>query len=120
MLRYLLDENLRGMLWRFVVRHNARGGDRIDVVRVGDPGAVPLGTSDPDLLRWCEINERVLVSHDKNTVPGYLREHLATGHQSPGVFLVRDVHPADVVEYLVVAALASDASEWRDQYFYIP
>ena len=36
-LGFALDENLRGLLWRAVVRHNQHGVYPIDVVRVGDP-----------------------------------------------------------------------------------
>jgi len=46
-LRYLLDENQRGVLWHVIQRHNARGIDPIDTVRVGDTPDLPLGTDDP-------------------------------------------------------------------------
>jgi hypothetical protein len=36
-LSYLLDEDLRGPLWRHIGRHNSRGANVIDVTRVGDP-----------------------------------------------------------------------------------
>ena len=35
-LTYLLDEHLRGPLWRAIQRHNALGTDPLDAVRVGD------------------------------------------------------------------------------------
>lgn len=119
-IRYLLDENLRGPLWRYVTHHNARGIDPIDAVRVGDLGVVPLGTLDPEVLIWCEAHDRILVSHDRNTVPVHLEAHLDAGRHIPGIFLVRDVDLAEVVEFLAIAAGASDAAEWRDRYFYIP
>ena len=50
-LRYLLDEHLRGGgLWQAIRQHNASGVDVLDVVRVGDPPDLPLGTGDPDVL----------------------------------------------------------------------
>jgi hypothetical protein len=42
-LPYLLDEDLRGLLWRYIVKYNARGVDLIDIVRVGDFDDLPLG-----------------------------------------------------------------------------
>jgi hypothetical protein len=42
-IRFVLDEHLRGPLWRAGQRHNARAEDPIDVVRVGDPPDLPLG-----------------------------------------------------------------------------
>lgn len=35
-LRFVLDENQRGPLWRAVIRHNQAGSYPLDVVRVGD------------------------------------------------------------------------------------
>ena len=64
-LRYVLDENLRGPLWGLISRHNQKGNNPIDVVRVGDSNAMPLGTKDPELLRWAEEEGRILISHDK-------------------------------------------------------
>jgi hypothetical protein len=119
-LRYLLDEDLRGVLWRYIVRHNARGADLIDIVRVGDFDDLPLGTKDPEILIWCELNDRILVSHDKSTSPVHVRDHLAAGRHCPGILVVRDVHPVAVVEFLATAAHASEPEEWADRYFYIP
>ena len=45
-IRFVLDEHLRGPLWRAVQRHNARAEDPIDVVRVGDLPDLPLGSDD--------------------------------------------------------------------------
>jgi hypothetical protein len=61
-LAFVLDEHLRGSLWRALQRWNLLGVDVLDVVRVGDPPDLPLGTSDPDLLAWAEREGRILVS----------------------------------------------------------
>jgi hypothetical protein len=61
-LRYLLDENLRGRLWQAIGVHNQTGAYPIDVVRVGDPPDLPLGSLDPDILLWAEREGRILVS----------------------------------------------------------
>ena len=47
-LAYLLDENLRGLLWQYIRRHNAQGVSPLDVLRVGDPADLPLGVGDPE------------------------------------------------------------------------
>jgi hypothetical protein len=119
-LLYVLDEDLRGQLWRYIVRHNTRGIDPVDVVRVGDLDDLPLGSVDPDVLTWCEAHNRILVTHDRSTIPLHLRDHLATGRHSPGIFLVRDAPLTDIVEFLATAAYASEPSEWLDRYWYIP
>jgi uncharacterized protein (DUF362 family) len=70
-LRYLLDENLRGVLWRAIQRHNALSVYAIDLVQVGDPPDLPLGSLDPDILLWAERQGRILVSLDKKTLHVY-------------------------------------------------
>jgi hypothetical protein len=88
----------------------------LDTTRIGDPDAPPRSTSDPEILLWAESEGRVLVSRDKSTLPNHLIEHLAQGHHSPGIFIVR-TRPriGEVIELLVLAAYASDSEEWRDR-----
>ncbi len=120
-LRFLLDENLRGEMWDALQHHNARGQYPVDVLRVGDPPAPPLQTPDEDLLIWAEQTDRILVTLDKNTMPGHLADHLRAGRHSPGVFLVRlNCTLAQVASLVVAAAHASSAVDWRDQYVFIP
>src|SRR5262245_50332571 len=89
-LTFLLDEHLRGSaLWHAIRQHNAVGVDAIDMVRVGDPPDLPLGTLDPDILLWMEQHGRLLVSLDKRTLPAALAAHLQAGHHCPGIFLIR-------------------------------
>lgn len=119
-LRYVLDEHLRGLLWRAIQRQSMRDGFPIDIVRVGDPPNLPLGTSDSDLLLWAEREDRILVSADKNTMVAHLKQHLARGHHSPGVFmLLPRVELARSLSFLIVAAYASEPEEWQDRIEYI-
>ncbi|MBD2144252.1 DUF5615 family PIN-like protein [Sphaerospermopsis sp. FACHB-1194] len=60
-IRFLLDENLSPKLKFAVFRLNPA----IDIVRVGDPDAPPLGTLDPELLRYLEVSQRLLVTYQK-------------------------------------------------------
>src|SRR4051794_37277699 len=101
---FLLDEHLRGTLWQAMGQHNARGGDVLDVLRVGDPPAPPLGTADPDLLLWCEANGRVLVSEDRKPMPVHLRAHFLAGRHVAGVFLLKPgVSIPVVIAFLILA-----------------
>jgi hypothetical protein len=119
--KFILDENLRGLLWRAIQLHNRRVGHFLDVVRVGDPPDLPLGSDDPAILLWAEREDRILLSLDRNTMPGLLAQHLQAGHHSPEVFLV-DVSagvPA-IVGFLVLADQAGRPDEFLDQVWYIP
>jgi hypothetical protein len=120
-LRYVLDEHLRGPLWRAVQWHNRLGVYALDVVRVGDAADLPLGSDDPELLYWAEREQRIIVTHDPDTMADHLRDHLAAGHHSPGIFMVRP-HATlpQIVTFLRDAAYASEAGEWQDAIHYIP
>lgn len=121
MARFLLDEHLRGPLWGAIQRHNTRGQSPLDVVGVGDFADLPLGSPDPQILRWAEQNDRILISRDKSTMSTHIAAHLALGHHSPGVLLlVKHARIADVIEFLTLVAYASDPAEWKDRIQFIP
>jgi hypothetical protein len=119
-IRYLLDEHHRGLLFRYIQRRNLTGDFPIDVMRVGDTADLPLGTPDIQILRWAQQQDRILVSADMKTLPGHLQSHLASGQHSPGIFLTLPGPTRETYEFLVVAAHASDPSEWRDRFVFIP
>ena len=73
--RFLLDENLSPRLKVALLRLNPI----VDVVRVGDPDAPPLGTRDPDVLRYLETSQRLLVT--SNLIE---RSASSTSPASPG------------------------------------
>ena len=119
-LRYLLDENQRGVLWHVIQRHNARGIDPLDAVRVGDPTDLPLGSEDPAILLWAERVDRILVTFDRSSMTQHLTEHLAAGNHCPGIFMVSsESKPVWVLEFLVLAAYASEPAEWLDWIKYV-
>jgi predicted nuclease of predicted toxin-antitoxin system len=119
-IRFLFDENLRDRLWSAVAQHNAQGPP-INAVQVGDPPDLPLGSQDPDILIWAEREDRILVSQDLSTLPNFLSDHLQAGHHSPGIFLIRrGTTLREVVEFLVLAAHASEPWEWSDRCQFIP
>jgi hypothetical protein len=119
-LAFLLDENLRGLLWRRIQRHNARGVYPIDIARVGDPPDLPLAASDSQILLWAEHEHRIIVSRDERTFAIHLLAHITSGHRSPGIFMARVVALETLVDFLVCAAYASEASEWENQVTFIP
>jgi len=118
---FLLDEHLRGILFDTIVRHNDSGGLPIGVTQVGDPEDLPRGSQDQDILVWAERNSYILVSHDSNTMLGYVYEHLAAGRHSPGLFLVKDTASfGEILAYLEVAAHAGEPADFVDRVSFIP
>jgi len=121
-LRFVLDEHLRGgALWQAVQQHNAAGVDVLDVTRVGDPADLPVGIGDPDLLRWAERADRILLSLDKRTLPVHLAAHLQAGGHSPGVLILRrGSTTAQVLFALLLITQAGDPVNFRDRLDFIP
>jgi len=79
----------RGILWKAIQFHNSNGINLLDVVRVGDPPALPLGTADPDHLLWAEQAGRIIVTMDKNHDAWPPRAASTHWTHSPGIMIVR-------------------------------
>lgn len=83
-IRYLLDEHVSYHLRKAVKRHDSD----IVVRRVGETGVPSVGTLDPDILLWCEANNFSLVTNNRKTMPGHLKDHLSDGNHAPGIFVL--------------------------------
>ncbi|MGA2501597.1 MAG: DUF5615 family PIN-like protein [Tepidisphaeraceae bacterium] len=119
--RFILDEQLRGLAWKAISRHNHGGGLCLDVTRVADAESPRLGTKDPELLVWAQTAGRIVISDDRSTMCSHFEAHLAKGRHAPGLFLLRrDVGLLAFVRFLEAVAHASDAEEWVDRIQFIP
>ncbi|WP_292867903.1 DUF5615 family PIN-like protein [Nostoc sp. LPT] len=83
--RFLLDENLSPKLKTSVLRLNPA----IDILRVGDAEAPLLGTLDPDILRYLELSQRMLVTDNRKSMPEHLEEHWGDGGHIWGLVWLR-------------------------------
>jgi hypothetical protein len=119
-LQFLLDENIPGSIRTAIDRHNESSQDFLDVIRVGEPEDLPLGSNDPSILMWSEQQDRLLLTKDTSTIPAYLAEHLSDGRSCPGILmLTKGISITHLVEYLVLVAYASDAVAWQNRIEYI-
>ena len=115
--RLLFDEDVPAALSLALVRRVLG----LDHLRVGQPGAPATGSTDPTLLEWCEREGRQLISLDRSTMPEAFAAHLASGHHSPGVFIVRRrAILAAAIDDLLAVIGASDPAEWRDRVISLP
>lgn len=87
MLKLASDENFDGDILRGLYRR--RPG--LDVVRVQDIGL--NAKPDPEILAWAAVEGRVLLTHDRDTMPFHASERERAGQAMPGVFLVSDQMP---------------------------
>lgn len=77
--------------------------------------------SDPQVLALAAEQNRILVTHDRQTMPRHFGEFLIEHGSSPGIFLVsQDAPIGEVIEDLVLIWAASDAAEWRNRIVNIP
>ena len=116
-LRFLLDENLSPRLKPALLRLEST----IDVLRVGDPDAPPLGTLDPDLLRFLDLTQRLLITNNRTSMPGHLQEHWQEGGRVWGVLWIRSgTSLGRLAQELYLIWDASEAHEWIDRLEWIP
>ncbi len=120
-LKFLLDEHLRGMLWKAVQDHNAAAATPIDLICVGDDPTLPLGSDDEIIVPWAAEHDRILITRDKSTIPDILEGHLQTGRTSPGVFILKNrTTVRAIIDYLELVAEAGTEEEFNDCIDWIP
>src|SRR5215471_12185477 len=95
---FLLDENLPGDLADALPRVEPA----MEFEVVGDEIAPPKGTLDPQLLLFAEKHRLILVTLDKNTMLGHIRDHWAAGHHTCGVIILKpDVSLGQITDALL-------------------
>ena len=115
--RYLIDESLP----RSLVTALRRREPAFDAWRVGQPNMPAFGSTDPDLLIYCEGAGRLLVSLDRASMPTHIAAHLAAGRHTAGVLLVtRRCTIRTLLDDLILIWSASEAEEWSDGLIYLP
>ncbi len=115
--RFLLDEHIP----RAVQRQLRRRDMRVEVLAVGDPGAPPSGTPDPEILEWIEEHGYILVTENRRTLPAYLSAHFEAGRHIPGLFWLRPgTTIGEVVEELHLIWQLCAAEEFLDRALYLP
>ncbi len=109
MLRLLTDQNLNGD----IVRGLFRRMQAIQLVRVQDLGLSEA--EDPALLEWAASQGRILLTHDRRTIPRFAFERVRLGQPMPGVFVVDDSMPiGQAIDELSLAILCSSHDELMD------
>jgi hypothetical protein len=51
------------------------------------------GIPDPEVLQLAMAQNRILISHDENSMPGHFRDFVKRGNRSPGVLIVPQGSP---------------------------
>ena len=78
------------------------------------------GLPDQEVLAIAAREERVLVSHDRETMPGHFSRFIS-GATSAGVLIVSQSLPIrDAIEEILLIWTATEASEWRNRIAFVP
>ena len=90
----------------------------VDFLGAHEGGVV--GLSDPEVLSIATKSRRILVSHDRKTMPGHFKRFCET-RSSPGVIIVsQDLEIGAAIEELLLIWVATDSEEWVDQLGFVP
>src|SRR5262249_4244760 len=113
-LKFLADADLNQDVVKGVLRREP-AIDFQDAVSAG-----LRGLKDPDVLALAASQGRVLVSHDRKTLPRAFGEWVSA-RSTPGVFIISQ--KADLlaaIEALLLVWAASDAEEWVNRICTLP
>lgn len=117
MRRFLIDENISPEYRTQLLRHEPS----LTVLAVGDEGAPPKSTPDPEILVWCEQHQFSLITNNRDSMPQHLSDHLSAGNHVPGIFTInRKVSMGLIIDELLLIAGASNEDEHIDRITYIP
>jgi hypothetical protein len=76
--------------------------------------------SDPEVLALAASEGRILVSHDRKTMPRAFAEFVMAA-RSPGVFIIsQKVDHLSAIEALLLVWAASEAEEWTNRICTLP
>jgi hypothetical protein len=115
MLRLLIDQDLdhvilRGLLLRIPA---------LDVITAHQAGL--SNASDPELLAWAVEHERVVITHDRRTMPYHASIRIAKSEKMAGIIIVsRQLAVSQVIDDLEIIVSCSNMAEWENVIKHLP
>ena len=90
----------------------------LDFLSAPDGGVI--GVADPDVLGIAAESSRILISHDRKTMPGHFMR-FRESRSSPGLIIVpQELDIGAAIEDLVLIWVATDAEEWVGHLGFLP
>lgn len=115
MLQFLSDENFDGDIVRGLVRREPN----LDLLRVQDVGLREV--DDQIILEWAATNNRIVLTHDRATMPDFAYERLLQGAPMSGLFVVNNrMQIGQAIDELIIIARCSEQDEWEGVVLYLP
>jgi len=114
LLRLLADENFTHDVVRGLIRHP----DQFDIVVTPDE---MLGADDPTILEWAAQENRIVLTHDVNTMTGFAWARVTTGKPMPGLFVVSNSAKAGaIIDDLLMIEACSQPGEYANRVEFLP
>ena len=115
MLRLLIDQDLDHDILRGVIRRIAQL-DALTAFEIGMSRA-----TDAQLLTWAAREGRIIVTHDRTTMPTRAANLMGEGENIAGLFVVlRRLPLHQVIEDLELMITCSENDEWVNVIRYLP
>jgi predicted nuclease of predicted toxin-antitoxin system len=115
MLRLASDADSNGDVLRGLFRRQPD----LDLIRVQDIG---LRTADDEtILEWAATEDRILLTHDRATMPHFAYRRVTARRSMPGLFVIRNKPPlGEMIEEILLVALCSTQEEWLGRVEFLP
>jgi hypothetical protein len=115
MLLLVADENFNNDILRGLLRRSPS----LDIVRIQD--VVLTHALDSDVLEWAAHENRVQLTHDRNTVTKFAYGRVVEGKRMPEVIEVNRSVPMSVaIEDILLLTVLSKDRELEGQIVYLP
>lgn len=113
-IRFLADADLKFQIV-VAVRH---GEPTVDFQSANEAGLKTL--KDPQVLSYAAREGRILVTHDRSTMPHHFFSFIKT-RQSPGLIVVsQQLAISTVANDLILMWAANEPQEWANQITFLP
>lgn len=115
MLRFATDENFNNIVLRGVLRIHPT----LDVIRIQDTEL--YRADDLRVLDWVTQENRLLLTHDVQTMPDFFYQRIREGKTMRGIFVVDDESLfSTVIDHLLTIIGASTLDEWDNLVTHLP
>ena len=115
MLKLLSDENFNGDIIRGLLLRQPN----LDLLRVQNVGLQEI--DDPTILAWAAKNKRILLTHDRATMPDCAYKRLVRREPITGLFVVNDrMSIRQAIDELLLLINCTEQAEWKGIVLYLP
>ena len=115
MIRFAADHNLNDAIVNALIREIPL----LDIVCVRDVGLA--GAKDPEILEWAAGQRRIVITHDKKTMPDFAAQRIRAAQRMPGLIIAMANAPIGrVIADLLLILECSRPEEWENRIQYLP